>query len=240
MRRRTRRQAKDLFCLLSRSHPAVPFIVGIDAANLELTTPPEVFAPAFRFLRDYPIEPRPPSSPWERFGAHAEVASLLRERRLGLTYHVGEDFRHLISGLRAIDEVIRFLDPRPGDRLGHAIALALDPVVWMEQTGYQAVVPKLEALDDLVWVLHFLGPGNETVGELGVEAWIQQLAREIYGACALPDEPWLLDLERRIEALERGAELSAPPRRARGRRARGGPGPGAAAAARACNGTGRR
>mgnify|MGYP006196977007 CR=1 FL=1 len=181
IRRKTRHKAESLYRLLSRSHPTTPFIVGIDAANLELTTPPEVFAPAFHFLRRYPIEARSLSRPWRRFGTDREVASLLRDRRLGLTYHVGEEFRHLLSGLRAIAEVLELLGARPSDRLGHAIAMALEPEVWARQTGFQAVMPKLEWLDTLVWVRHFLGPGNDTAGELGIDEDIQRLSRQIYG-----------------------------------------------------------
>lgn len=181
IRRKTRETAFRLFRLLSKPHPAVPFIVGIDAANLELPTPPEVFSPAFRFLREFPIEVRKVAPQLERFGVFSEVASLVENRRLRMTYHVGEEFRHLLSGLRAIAEAIEFLDARPGDRLGHAIALALKPEVWAEQTGYQAVLPRQEWLDTLVWVHHFLGPGYDLLGELGIEDLIQQLSRAVYG-----------------------------------------------------------
>lgn len=126
-RRRTRRAAFQLFRLLAEPHPVVPFLVGIDAANLELTTPPEVFAPAFRFLREYPIELQRASARTDRYGTQAAVRSLVEDRRLGMTYHVGEDFRHLLSGLRAVAETMQFLRPAPGDRLGHALVLGLDP-----------------------------------------------------------------------------------------------------------------
>lgn len=181
IRRILREQAFGVYRLLSKAHPAVPFIVGLDAANLELTSPPEVFAPAFRFLREHPIEVRSLVQPWQRFGTYSEVGSLLKDRRLGLTYHVGEDFRHLLSGLRAIGEVIEFLQPLPGDRLGHAIALALDPEHWASHLGYQAILPKQELLDTFVWVHHLLGPGHELAGELELEDRIQRLSRDIFG-----------------------------------------------------------
>ena len=182
IRERTRIKAHQLIRLLSNPHPVVPFIVGIDAASLELTTPPEVFAPAFRFLREYPIDLRNRSLAWELGSRFNDVAALVDHRRLGMTYHVGEDFRHLLSGLRAIHEVIEFLDPRPGDRLGHAIALALDPEVWLAHLGYQAVLPKQEWLDTLVWFRHFLGTAFERIGEFSVEDEIQRLSQEIYGS----------------------------------------------------------
>ncbi len=183
LRRSIRRRALRLYRLLAGLSPVAPFIVGIDAANLELAAPPEVFAPAFRFLRELPIEPSARCSTYsDTFCIQPELDVLRGGRRLGMTYHVGEDFRHLLSGMRAIFEVIEFLRPQPGDRLGHAIALALEPGVWAEQNGFQAVVPKLEWLDTLVWVHHFLGPGHDLVGELELEDRIQRLSLEVYGS----------------------------------------------------------
>ncbi len=181
-RLKIRNQACRLFRLLSRPHPVVPFIVGLDAANEELTTPPEVLAPAFRFLREFPIEARRLQSEISRFLVQAQVLSVMENRRLGLTYHVGEDFRHILSGLRAIHEVLEFLAFKPGDRLGHATALALSPEVWAAQMGYQAVVPRLEWLDTLVWLQHYLGSGDELVTNLGIEERIQYLSWQIYGS----------------------------------------------------------
>jgi len=77
-------------------------------------------------------------------------------------------------------EAIEFLHAQPGDRLGHGIALGLSPKVWAEQTGYQALVPKQEWLDTLVWVHHLLGPGNDLVGRMALEDKIQRLAWEVY------------------------------------------------------------
>lgn len=182
LRRSVERRALRLYRLLASPSLVAPFIVGIDAANLELAAPPEVFAPAFRFLRELPIERRTAASTYsDTLCLQPSLAQLVDGRRLGMTYHVGEDFRHLLSGMRAIFEMIEFLKPQPGDRLGHAIALALEPRVWAEQNGFQAVVPKLEWLDTLVWVHHFLGPGDDLVGELEVEDRIQRLSWDIYG-----------------------------------------------------------
>lgn len=182
IRRRTKVQAQGLYRLLSTPHPAVPFVVGIDAANLELTTPPEVFAPAFRFLREFPISLRERPRHLRDVGSYRHIASLIDERRLGLTFHVGEDFRHLLSGLRAIDEVIRFLGPRPGDRLGHAIALGMDPRIWARQIGFQAVMSRQEALDTAVWAYFLLGPGHPLAAELRLEDMIYRLSRLIYSS----------------------------------------------------------
>jgi len=199
-RRRVRGEAMRLYRLLRRPTPVVPFIVGIDACNLELATPPEVFAPVFRFLRELPISTTRQGHRRNRFSPFYDLEPKIQRlsdgRRLGMTYHVGEDFRHLLSGLRAIHEVVKFLAPQPGDRLGHGTALALEPEIWLEHNGYQAVLSKMEWLDTLVWVHHFLGPGDRVVGQLGFEDTIQRLSWEIYSS-ALSSLYDPLGLERR-------------------------------------------
>lgn len=212
-RRRVRDEAMRLYRILRRPTPIVPFIVGIDACNLELSTPPEVFAPAFRFLREFPVslmgDPR-------HFAPYAGldhcIRSLVEKRRLGMTYHVGEDFRHLLSGLRAICEVVDFLAPNPGDRLGHGTALALSPERWMENNSFQAVMPKLEWLDTLIWVHHFLGPGDNLVGELAIEDLIQRYSWEIYSpAIATHYDP--LGFDSRGDSGRPGAKIPKGARR---------------------------
>ena len=218
IRRTTRTKAFKLFRLLATPGPVVPFIVGIDAANLELTTPPEVFAPAFRFLRAFPIKLRHCSTTREKMTRkYREIFELVKTRRLGMTYHVGEDFRHLLSGLRAIHEVIEFLKPLPGDRLGHAIALALDPEVWAAQMGYQSVLPRQEWLDTLVWVHHFLGAGQDLIGQLAVEDRIQRESIKIYRKIDIPwkdkldlDPPTLYDAWRLRQLDPYSVELFPP------------------------------
>lgn len=181
LRSRYRSEAFNLFRVLEHPLPVTPFIVGIDAANLELATPPEVFAPVFRFLRQEPIALRDPETvdPEIRRLSSA-IRALAEKRRLGMTYHVGEEFRHLLSGLRAIDEVLEFLGARPGDRIGHGIALGLNPETWMRQVGAQALVPKQEWLDNMAWVYQLLGPGDDLMGVLGVEQEIERLGGELY------------------------------------------------------------
>lgn len=193
-RRMIRNEGMALYRMLRRPTPVTPFIVGIDACSLELATPPEVFAPVFRFLRDLPISPKEEHrfAPYAKLDEH--IRKVVGKRRLGMTYHVGEDFRFLLSGLRAIDEVIRFLKPSPGDRLGHGTALALRPEDWLEHNGYQAIMSKIELLDTLVWVRQFLGAGDSIIGELAIEDRIQRLSWEIYSdAISSHYDPMALD-----------------------------------------------
>lgn len=111
-------------------------IVGIDAAANEMDAGPEVFAPAFRWLR----------SEWVN----------VFKRDLKQTFHAGEDFVHLLSGLRMMYEAVEFLDMRQGDRLGHGTAAGIDPELWIERLGDVVYIKKGEWLDDLVFVYSLL------------------------------------------------------------------------------------
>ena len=120
------------------------YIVGIDAASDENAMEPWMFAPAYNRMRSRRI-----SRPVRRSGESGGKYSLVQN--IGFTYHVGEDFRHILSGLRHIDEVIERFHYKPGDRLGHAIALGVDIRKWAR--GNEVIpVPAQEYLEDLLWI----------------------------------------------------------------------------------------
>lgn len=109
---------------------------GIDVAGNENDLPIEIFAPAIRVLR----------------AARCGNPSALFQppRQMHLSIHAGEDYSHLISGLRAIDETVRFCDYRAGDRIGHGLALGVDVAVWLERQK-RIYLPLQEYVDNLVW-----------------------------------------------------------------------------------------
>lgn len=114
--------------------------VGIDAANSELNQAPEVFAPAYRLF----------------------------ERESGIshkTYHCGEDFLHLISGIRAVYEAITFLKLRNGNRIGHGIAVGISPKTWVESMPAKLVVSKRDWLLDMIFVWKLLHEHNPAAAE---------------------------------------------------------------------------
>lgn len=106
------------------------YLSGIDAASNELVTPPAVFGPAYRYLRKNGIN--------------------------HFTYHVGEDFVHLLSGLRSIFEAVEFLDLRQGDRIGHGTAAAIDATLWSRMVGDELYIKKGEWLDNLIFLHYFI------------------------------------------------------------------------------------
>ena len=115
-------------------------IFGMDVCSSEEGCRPDVFATEFRYVRK-------------------------ECKGCGLTYHVGEAFDSLLDGLRAVDEAVRFLELTSGDRLGHALALGMDPkkvYTIMKRMQDEIYLPQQDVLDDLVWLLY-------RSAELGVE-----------------------------------------------------------------------
>lgn len=134
------------------------FVYGIDACNNEIGCRPEVFAPYFRKVRIAEV------------GNTSKRLLEIDIPILRITYHVGEDFLDIADGLRAIEEVIRFLQLRSGDRLGHAIALGIDAKEWYSFKGNRIILPRQDLLDNAVWLymkLHKTGvSGHELLHEL--------------------------------------------------------------------------
>jgi len=118
-------------------------IHGIDAASHEVNCRPEVFGQVFRYLSNsnfgYPFLHYDPNK--------------IKLPHLKKTYHAGEDFYDITDGLRAIDEAILFLHLRYGDRIGHAVALGLDPEKYYNDRPHIAM-PLQNALDNYAWILY--------------------------------------------------------------------------------------
>lgn len=118
--------------------------LAIDAASSELYCRPEVFAQAFRFLKV------------QGFDA---------------TFHAGEDFYDLADGLRAIFEAVNFLGLEAGDRIGHAIALGLDPYQFYKIRHNFIALPKQWMLDNVVW-LYFYARKHNVMMEPSTEEFL--------------------------------------------------------------------
>jgi hypothetical protein len=132
-----RRNASALAELLCAVPSALWLLRGIDVANDELATPTWVLVPLYAYMRQ-----------------EAAYASTLPGAGgvppLRTTAHVGEDFRHLLEGLRRIFEAVRYLLAGNGGRLGHATALGFEPRTWAESVG-SVLMPREERLWDLVF-----------------------------------------------------------------------------------------
>ncbi|TWC49575.1 hypothetical protein FBY04_12145 [Pseudomonas sp. SJZ080] len=155
VRRESDQRARALVALIHRTPGLETLIRGIDAASNERHAGPEVFAPVFRRMR------------------HAGI------RRF--TYHAGEDFGHIISGIRAIHEAVVFLDFDAGCRIGHGTASGLDPKAWWEAVSGYVVMPTEDRLDDLVFAREMLLSTRTHIDRLPlIEAEIQRLSMKIW------------------------------------------------------------
>lgn len=148
------------------------FLVGIDAASLENATPVWVFAPIYEKARDSGIE---------LIGKDNISGEYMQS--LGFTFHAGEDFRHILSGLRRIDEVVEHLKFHAGDRIGHGIALGVPVAKWKEQNPV-IIIPNIEALENYLWAYDALSK-NYSDFQAAIltymEKQIYELSRRIYG-----------------------------------------------------------
>lgn len=145
------------------------YIVGIDAASLENVTPVWVFAKAYKEARDSSIE---------KVGYNENSIQSLR-----FTFHAGEDFRHILSGLRRIDEAVTFLKFHAGDRIGHGTALGISPEQWRRINPF-VVLPRSEALDNYVWAYYLLSQDTVECNSTLIaylEGKVYELAKGIYG-----------------------------------------------------------
>ncbi|OAT32767.1 adenosine deaminase [Buttiauxella brennerae ATCC 51605] len=148
-------QAAILMDILNHEPRLTRWIRGVDAAANEMHAPPELFGPLFRVLAKSGI-------------AH-------------FTYHVGEDFPHLISGIRSIDDALRFLPLRNGDRLGHCTAIGITPGIWKRSLPLSLSMTKETRLLDLVFIWRELRSHPELLryaSDAAIEA--VHLAHEVF------------------------------------------------------------
>jgi hypothetical protein len=169
---------------LMRAAPRVLWLVrGLDVAADELSVPTWVLVPLFRFVR--------------REAACAAASSAARNAPpLRMTAHVGEDYRHLMEGLRRLFECVHYQLDRSGGRLGHATALGVEPRMWAESVG-AVMMPAEERLWDLVfeWRLYSnhrlpmeLRVQTPAARPPQVENKLRELSALVFGCCYQPHQ----------------------------------------------------
>lgn len=129
------RKARAVAELIAAVPSSLWLLRGLDIATDEMGVPTWVFVPLFRHILDEAA----------RVSIHHDAGPPLR-----VTAHVGEDFRHLLEGMRRIYEQVHYLIGNAGGRLGHAVALGVEPRAWAESVG-SILMPAEERLWDLVW-----------------------------------------------------------------------------------------
>ena len=194
---RSKQNSLDSLATMLTAFPLTLSVVrGIDVCTDELGVPTWVIWPMFRYVRE----------------ASKQASSILK-KTLGLdvpplrsSVHAGEDFTHLLGGLRRIDEAIRYLRLSEGDRLGHCVALGVDATEWARSAGI-ASVPIEERLFDLSWewscYARFDVPAPET-RKTYLEREISRLAQRVFRGSSPTSSgrmPTPLEVESLIELL---------------------------------------
>ncbi|KEZ89282.1 hypothetical protein [Lacrimispora celerecrescens] len=135
------RQIREAYALLEAElfsyqyHGKIPRVRGYDTCAGEIGCRPEVFGQFYRQLQQYNYK--------------------CGLSQVHFTYHVGEDFLDIFSGLRAIDEVLRFCELPKNSRIGHGMVLGIDAKNYYHLKKNSSVLEKLEILDNVSWVLGF-------------------------------------------------------------------------------------
>jgi hypothetical protein len=154
-------------------HPQwLTLLRAIDVCRDEHGVPTWVVAPLFRNVRER--VQKAIASEYERSGIELP--------ELHTTAHVGEDFVHLATGLRYMDEAVDHIPLRTGDRIGHGLALGIDPTNW-SKNQHRQLMPREDRWFDLIWERVWHGrrwsrfsSGRKTF----VEDEIVRLARDIF------------------------------------------------------------
>lgn len=162
----TRSQVKDQALLFvsayeNNGEENKPYFVGIDAANTEIGCRPEVFAQAFRYIR--------------------------AKCHIGYTYHVGEDFFDLLDGLRAIDECVQFMEYQSGDRLGHCLALGIDPFDYYQERHHLLLLDRITLIDNAAWFLRKIKEYGIFCNSSFYDDEFKKQCQYVYGALFDPD-----------------------------------------------------
>lgn len=141
------RQAEDLVAILDEVPAIRAFVVGVDAAGRERGAPTRFLAKPYGVIQAYnerfnlfgergrtfdvgALARRFSSNTtsedvWRDLNQEPAYSRLGSRVRLGFTVHAGEDFVDPVTGLREVWEAVHCLGLQPGDRLGHALVLAL-------------------------------------------------------------------------------------------------------------------
>jgi len=175
-----RRHAQALVSLFQKYPSALRTVRGFDLCTDEAGVPVWVMAPLIRWVQEAGKEA------CEQLKRRGEFA--IPPSRLSV--HAGEDFVHLLTGLRRLDESLTYLKLEEGDRLGHALALGVDPLIWSQRVG-RVVITREERLFDLIWEWScYAKNGIEVASErlAYVRTEIVRLALFIFGKACAPEE----------------------------------------------------
>ena len=142
-------EADDIIRTLTAKRTLLRTLRGVDICGVEENQPSWVSADTLRRVREHSRSVA---------GSRPE----LRLEPLRLTVHVGEDFRWLTSGMRAVAEPFQWHLIERGDRIGHGLALTLDPERWFDRhRGEVLIVKRFDRLLDLAFLAVYAKKQND-------------------------------------------------------------------------------
>ncbi len=159
---------------LERQPELLVYLRGLDVANLEYSVPTYAFRPLLVNTRE---------ASKSAAAALAPKHPTWGVRPLQVTVHAGEDYRRLVDGVRRMHELLRYHVLEPSDRVGHGLALGVDPERWCT-TFVEVAQPRMDRLEDLLWEISAYRTGfmpSESGRHVEAEAEIEQLSRVVFG-----------------------------------------------------------
>ena len=150
-------EADDIMRALDAKPTLLRTLRGIDICGVEEHQPLWVSADTLRRVRLH-----------SRTVAARRPA--LRLEPLRMTFHVGEDFCSLTSGMRAVAEPFHWELVERGDRIGHGLALTLEPANWFRRhRGQVLTVKRFDRLLDLAFLSTYAKDQNDSQ-----RTWLQK------------------------------------------------------------------
>ena len=195
-----KQEALSLIWLLKHHPNALLTVRGLDVCTDELAVPNWVLAPIVNEVRQQSITT----------SAILSSTQGIEIKPLHMTAHAGEDFIHLFTGLRNIDEAIELFKLTQGDRLGHAVALGIEPREWAKSSG-KIPVKSEDRLFDLVWLWSWFGQSlkyqNHTQ-QISMEHEVAMLTNQLFAGVVKPI-PSIFDLHLLMSHLSDVDKLTA-------------------------------
>ena len=173
-----RRQALALGQVFRSRPELLLWVRGIDICTDELGIPTWVLRPLILYVRHCATQARD----------HLEGFNNLRIPSIRTTIHAGEDFVHLLTGLRSCEQTITHFKLSEGDRIGHGLALGVDPQRWSSRAARVPMTVECR-LRDLVWELAwYRAQGSEP--QTGRWHWVEEEASRLSKVMFDSPIPW--------------------------------------------------
>ncbi len=121
---------------------------------------------------------------------HAERGTALRSLgrpNIGLTCHAGEDYAHPLEGIHAVVSAVSLLRMRPGDTIGHGLALGQDIEAYDRARSPRVLTTRGRQFDALLWLYLECRRDTDLAAPsllVLLESWLRSEADSLYRRAA--------------------------------------------------------